>query len=110
MTGRFNVPSPKRRTSVESFTKLFPYYAGFPESFVRAVLGSEAIKPGSLIYDPWNGSGTTTSVASEMGLPSIGIDINPVMVIVAKARLLPRSELFSLRPLAAAERRACQSA
>lgn len=102
MTALFTVPSPKRRTSVESFTKLFPYYAGFPESFVRTVLSSEAIKPGSVIYDPWNGSGTTTAVASEMGLPSIGIDINPVMVIVAKARLLPRSELSSLRPLAAA--------
>src|ERR1700674_2355938 len=33
--------SPKRMTSSESFTKLFPYYAGFPESFVRSILGSE---------------------------------------------------------------------
>lgn len=102
MTERFTVPSPKRRTSTESFTKLFPYYAGFPESFVRTILGSDAITPGSLIYDPWNGSGTTTAVASEMGHPSIGIDINPVMVIVAKARLLPRTELPSLAPLAVA--------
>jgi len=102
MTERFTVPSPKRRTSAESFTKLFPYYAGFPESFVRSILGSDAIVSGSLVYDPWNGSGTTTAVASEMGYPSIGIDINPVMVIVAKARLLPRTELPSLEPLAVA--------
>lgn len=101
MIERFTVPSPKRRSSAESFTKLFPYYAGFPELFARTVLGSGAVKPGSLVYDPWNGSGTTTAVASGMGHPSIGVDINPVMVIVAKARLLPRSELSSLKPLAA---------
>jgi len=41
-------------------------------------------------------------VASSLGLPAIGFDINPVMVIVAKARLLPFSETPSLAPLALA--------
>jgi DNA modification methylase len=38
--------------------------------------------------DPWNGSGTTTKVSGDMGFSAIGFDINPVMVIVAKAKLL----------------------
>jgi len=38
--------------------------------------------------DPWNGSGTTTQVARDMGFSAIGFDINPVMVIVAKAMIL----------------------
>lgn len=43
---------------------------------------------GSIVADPWNGSGTTTSVAHRLGFRAHGFDINPVMVLVAKARLL----------------------
>jgi hypothetical protein len=96
------IPSPKRRARRERPQEFYPYYAGFPESFARAMLSSSLISPGSLIYDPWNGSGTTTSVASRLGLPAIGFDLNPVMVIVAKARLLPANEAPSLVPLARA--------
>lgn len=99
MFDKLVIPSPKRRPSRDSFQQLYSYYAGFPESFVRALLSSEIVSPGSLIYDPWNGSGTTTSVASRLGLPAIGFDLNPVMVIVAKGRLLPASEASSLLPL-----------
>ena len=42
----------------------------------------------SLIVDPWNGAGTTTQVAQELGLAARGYDLNPVMVVIAKARLL----------------------
>lgn len=52
------------------------------------------------MFDPWNGSGTTTTAAANAGLESIGHDLNPVMLVVAKARLLASSEAHSLRPLA----------
>jgi hypothetical protein len=55
---------------------------------------------GAIILDPWNGSGTTTYAASTLGLSSIGIDLKPVMIIVARARLLPPSEADHLLPLA----------
>ena len=41
-----------------------------------------------IVGDPWNGSGTTTQVAEEQHIRSWGGDINPAMVVVAKARLL----------------------
>ncbi|WP_410712175.1 DNA methyltransferase [Bradyrhizobium sp. BEA-2-5] len=44
---------------------------------------------GQVVLDPWNGSGTTTSVANGAGLTAVGIDINPAMAVVAKARLSP---------------------
>jgi hypothetical protein len=53
-----------------------------------------------MILDPWNGSGTTTSTAARLGMRSLGIDLNPVMVIVAKARLLSNRSRVSLVPLA----------
>ncbi len=51
--------------------------------------------------DPWNGSGTTTSAALLNGYKAIGFDLNPVMAVVAKARLLPQCEIASVAPLLA---------
>lgn len=66
----------------------FNYYASFSPGFVSDIIKYLRLKEGSLIMDPWNGSGTTTQVAQEMGYASIGYDINPAMVIVAKAKKL----------------------
>ena len=41
-----------------------------------------------LLIDPWNGAGTTTTVALQRGVPCWGGDINPAMAVIAKARLL----------------------
>jgi len=51
--------------------------------------------------DPWNGSGTSTAAAALHGYRAYGFDINPVMAVVAKARLLPKLELPSMTPLLA---------
>lgn len=51
------------------------------------------------MLDPWNGSGTTTYTAAKLGLSSAGYDINPVMVVIARARMLSRDDVDSLRPL-----------
>ena len=68
----------------------YPYYAGYPETFVDAVI--EAFIPhGTQILDPWSGSGTTTTVCTKRGLRSIGIDINPALTVIARARLVPTS-------------------
>jgi hypothetical protein len=77
----------------------FPYYAGYPESFVSTILDGLNLPSNSLVYDPWNGSGTTTFACVGRGFPSWGMDLNPVMVIVAKARLLAATEADSLVPL-----------
>ncbi|QPA58685.1 DNA methyltransferase [Lysinibacillus sphaericus] len=65
----------------------FKYYAGFSEYFVEDIIDLLNLEKSSLIMDPWNGSGTTTYIASKKGLASIGVDINPIMSIVAKARM-----------------------
>lgn len=79
----------------------FPYYAGYPETFAEAILKSAGLRKGATVLDPWNGSGTTTYTAAKLGYATIGIDLNPVMVLVAKARLLPASEADSIEPLGA---------
>jgi SAM-dependent methyltransferase len=95
------INSPKRlkhdRAGWEGF---FPYYAGYPARFALDVIRSAALPPRSSVLDPWNGSGTTTFAAAQLGHSAIGFDMNPVMVIIARARMLPASEADSLVPLA----------
>ena len=99
MATRLRILSPKRNKRLQTgWEGFFPYYAGFPELFARDLLQSAKLPRGAVILDPWNGSGTTTYVASGFGMTSIGIDLNPVMIIVAHARLLPPSEADHLNP------------
>lgn len=103
MAKRLRIVSPKRNKRLQTgWEGFFPYYAGYPELFARELLQSAKLPRGAIVLDPWNGSGTTTYTATSLGLNSIGIDLNPVMIIVARARLLPPSEADHLRPLAAA--------
>ncbi|WP_375396407.1 DNA methyltransferase [uncultured Sphingomonas sp.] len=103
MTGRrLSILSPKRNKRLQTgWEGFFPYYAGYPEHFARELLRTAKLPKGAVVLDPWNGSGTTTYTASGLGLDAVGIDLNPVMIIVARARLLPPSEADHLRPLAA---------
>ena len=102
MAKRLRIVSPKRNKRLQTgWEGFFPYYAGYPELFARELLQSARLPDGALVLDPWNGSGTTTYTATSLGLNSIGVDLNPVMIIVARARLLPPSEADHLRPLAA---------
>ena len=93
--------SPKRRASAQAgWEGFFPYYAGYPESFASELLSSAGLAKHAKVLDPWNGSGTTTFAASKLMLDAVGVDINPVMAIVARARTLPPSEADSLVALA----------
>jgi DNA modification methylase len=67
---------------------VYKYYAGYSDSFVVSQLEKLTdITEDSIILDPWNGSGTTTLVASILGYKNYGFDLNPVMILVAKAKL-----------------------
>ena len=79
----------------------YPYYAGFSQEFVQDCLSSRQFPYGeSQVLDPWNGSGTTTAACHRYGMSAVGYDLNPAMVIVAKARLLSSEVASSLKPLA----------
>src|SRR5262249_16241798 len=77
----------------------FHYYAGYSPEFVSDVLQRIGVGGRRLILDPWNGAGTTTTTAAELGTESVGFDINPVMVIVAKSKLLSPGVKQSLFPI-----------
>jgi len=99
---KLDIPSPKQtRSNRIGWDAFFPYYAGYPASFASAVIGSARLPADALVLDPWNGSGTTTQVASRLGLRTVGCDINPVMVVVSRARCLQPADGDSIGPIAA---------
>lgn len=76
-----NIENPKRARSIGS---LFDYYAGYSEGFVGSVINQLGLPNCSIVVDPWNGSGTTTTMASSLGSTAYGFDLNPAMIVVAK--------------------------
>lgn len=100
MIEKLVIRNPKRDSKIENQENLFPYYAGFSSKFVSEILESSGLNNNMTVVDPWNGSGTTTTTASSRGVRAYGYDLNPVMVIAAKANLLKDSELSSITPLA----------
>ena len=53
----------------------------------------------STVLDPWNGSGTTTCVASTTGISSLGLDLNPALTVIAQGRMVDPASSKSLLSL-----------
>jgi SAM-dependent methyltransferase len=82
----------------------YDYYAGYSAQFVRDVL--DALAPAedapARVLDPWNGSGTTTAVATAAGHHAVGVDRNPALVAIARGRQLAATSVReSIGPLRA---------
>lgn len=64
---------------------LCPYYTMFPLSFPFEALANS--NPGEWVLDPFCGRGTTILAARLRGLPSVGVDSNPIAAAIAAAKL-----------------------
>jgi hypothetical protein len=58
----------------------------FPQ-IVRSLLNHAETTPGSVVVDPFVGSGTTTLEAALMGMPGVGIDRNPLAALIARTKI-----------------------
>ncbi|CUU10342.1 DNA methylase, partial [Candidatus Kryptobacter tengchongensis] len=73
-------------TNAYAFHNLYPYKGKFYPRVVRTLINAFKLKEGSIILDPFNGSGTTTHEASLMGIKSVGIDITPMGIIISELK------------------------
>lgn len=69
--------------------KLHPYPAKFIPEIPAALLNALPLSAGSLVFDPFCGSGTTLATAQSMGLESFGVDLNPIACLIARVRTAP---------------------
>lgn len=60
------------------------FKAQLPEFFIKNLT-----KPGSAVYDPFMGRGTTLIQAALMGRRPVGNDVNPLSVLLTRPRLTP---------------------
>lgn len=78
----------KKRQATRYLTHGIHEYRGkFNPQIARSILNILNIKPGSLLFDPFCGSGTTLLEASRLGIEAYGCDINPLAVLISKAKL-----------------------
>ena len=68
-----------------SIHRWYPYIEGFSQGFVDEIL--DKFNKDILVYDPFNGSGTTTLTCSYRGVKSIGTEVNPLMRFVANTKV-----------------------
>jgi len=61
--------------------------AAYPVVFVERCLKLAGLKQGSLVLDPFAGTGATLVAAKQLGLSAIGIEIDPAYCEAARRRL-----------------------
>jgi len=80
---------PPRRAENE----FYRYYAGYPIEFAQWAIEELELPKGSVMVDPWNGSGTTMAACARLGISCQGYDLNPVMVHLARSRVASASDI-----------------
>lgn len=85
------IPEKTYDTAEKRWAGIGPYYAMFPAAFADKVLQKYTTE-GDVVLDPFAGRGTTVYSAACMGRIGIGVEINPVGWVYAKAKLLPANQ------------------
>jgi site-specific DNA-methyltransferase (cytosine-N4-specific) len=89
-----DVPLPNRRNLRYGPHGIHEYRGKFFPQLVRALLNIAGSNPNSLILDPMCGSGTTPTEAILLGCRAIGLDLNPLSVLISQTKC----KILTLRP------------
>ncbi len=68
---------------------IHPYPAKFVAELPGALLDILPVPAGSLVLDPFCGSGTTLVECQRRGLSSVGIDLNPIASLMTRVKTAP---------------------
>ena len=103
-----------RQSTRYSVHGLHEYKGKFNPQIARAILNIFRIPAGARVLDPFCGSGTSLVECAHVGISSVGLDINPLAVFVANAKLLalrlPVAQLSEAVQAAVARFRASRAA
>lgn len=65
---------------------IHPYPAKFIPEIPKTLIEIIGVPPNTWVFDPFCGSGTTLVEAQLAGIPSLGIDINPIACLLSKVK------------------------
>ena len=65
----------------------YKYTQGFSGDLVSALIAELRLNQNDLVLDPFTGSGTTNLECKKKGIPSLGIEISPLMSFVSKVKI-----------------------
>jgi len=90
-------------TNAYAFHNLYPYKGKFYPRVVRTLINAFRLEPNSILFDPFNGSGTATHEASLMGIKSAGLDVTPMGVMLSELKndllFIDKKDLFNVNNL-----------
>ena len=98
----FNDIRPNKSREIRYLTHSLHEYKGrFYPQLAKAFMNYAGIKKGDTVLDPFCGSGTTLVESFLFGANAVGVDINPIAFLLAKAKvksiLLNQKELVEIR-------------
>ena len=74
------------RVAHSSIEGIHPYPAKFVAELPRTLLNVLPIPPNTAILDPFCGSGTTLVESQRHGIPSVGVDLNPIACLMTRVK------------------------
>lgn len=70
----------------DSLHGIHPYPAKFIPEIPRTLIRVLGLPPGTQVFDPFCGSGTTLVEAQAAGYPAIGVDLNPIACLISRVK------------------------
>lgn len=95
LENKYNVSNEEaffRKLVNTSLSKLQPYHRwvryreGYAGDLVKEILSRYPCVPEGIVLDPMCGSGSTSVATSELGLKSIGLDVNPFAILSTEVK------------------------
>lgn len=74
------------RTRQSGLEAIHPYPAKFIPEIPAALLDCLPLKAGTAVLDPFVGSGTTLAECQRRGIPSVGVDLNPIACLISRVK------------------------
>jgi DNA modification methylase len=74
------------RERAPAIEAIHPYPAKFIGDLPRALLEALPCPENTIVFDPFAGSGTTLIEAQRRGIPSVGVDLNPIACLIARVK------------------------
>ena len=86
---------------------IHPYPAKFIGNIPRVLMEILPLQKNTIVFDPFNGSGTTLLEAQRRGIASVGVDINPIACLISRVKTshTPISLLDTVRKISIAARK-----